>query len=250
VLRGYRHDPSTTLLIAVDAENEPIGVVGYTCAFYQAKGFTAASLGEKYSGVERFAVRHERPQDIGDIPTEENSGMRVDVVVPYHPGWPAAFDALQARIARVLDGVDHTIEHVGSTAVPGLSAKPVIDIDVVSDGSLIAAALAALAAAGYRHQGDLGIVGREAFHAPPGSPYHHLYLVVAGSVAHRDHIDFRDFLRNHPDDARRYGQLKVECSCYLATDRDATSTANGRSSKTSCIVRGDHTNEVVRRDAR
>jgi GrpB-like predicted nucleotidyltransferase (UPF0157 family) len=115
-------------------------------------------------------------------------------------------------------------EHVGSTAVPGLDAKPIIDLDVVvPDRAAAAAAITALAAAGWQHQGDLGVKGREAFLPPGDAIYHHLYLVVAGSQPHRDHIDLRDFLRTHPAHAARYGELKRRLAGLLTTDRPAYS---------------------------
>jgi GrpB-like predicted nucleotidyltransferase (UPF0157 family) len=150
---------------------------------------------------------------------------RVDVpavVVAYDPGWPGMFQRLRDRIDAALTGVAHVTEHVGSTAVPGLAAKPVIDIDVVvPDQSAVKAVIEALAAAGWQHQGDLGITGREAFWPPADAIYHHLYVVVARSQPHRDHLDFRDFLRAHPGQASRYGELKRQLAVLLATDREA-----------------------------
>ena|SRR5438128_9836442 len=67
----------------------------------------------------------------------------------------------------------------------------------------------------------LGIAGREAFEPPSEDPYHHLYVVVEGSQPHRDHIDLRDYLRLHPDEARRYAERKREIAFLLATDRAA-----------------------------
>jgi GrpB-like predicted nucleotidyltransferase (UPF0157 family) len=146
------------------------------------------------------------------------------VVVAYDPGWPGLFRELRDRVDAVLAGVAHVTEHVGSTAVPGLDAKPVIDLDVVvPDGAAVASAIGALAAAGWRHQGDLGVTGREAFRPPADAVYHHLYVVVAGSQPHRDHVDLRDFLRVHPGQAARYGKLKRRLAGLLATDRRAYS---------------------------
>jgi GrpB-like predicted nucleotidyltransferase (UPF0157 family) len=148
-------------------------------------------------------------------------------VVAYNPQWPRSFDSLRDRIEAALADVTHATEHVGSTAVPGLAAKPVIDIDVVvPDDTMVESAISALTAAGWRHQGDLGIPGREAF-APPGDAiYHHLYIVVAGSQPHRDHVDLRDFLRTHPGQAARYAKLKRHLAPLLKTDRAAY--ANGK----------------------
>jgi GrpB-like predicted nucleotidyltransferase (UPF0157 family) len=140
--------------------------------------------------------------------------------VPYDPRWPVIFAALSEAADAALAGVRHVTEHVGSTAIPGLDAKPIIDIDVVvPDGTGVRPAVEALARAGWQPEGDLGIEGREAFAPPEDLPYHHLYVVVAGSRAYRDHVDLRDFLRSHPGHAARYAQLKHDLEDLLATDR-------------------------------
>jgi GrpB-like predicted nucleotidyltransferase (UPF0157 family) len=145
------------------------------------------------------------------------------VVVPYDARWPDQFESLRCRVDAALTAIAHETIHVGSTAVPGLAAKPIIDLDVVVPArSLVAPAVAALESAGWRHEGDLGVPGREAFEPVPGAAvYHHLYLVVAGSTAHRDHLDLRDYLRRHPAECERYAALKRELAALLATDRDA-----------------------------
>ena len=123
------------------------------------------------------------------------------------------FQRLRDRIDAALTGVAHVTEHVGSTAVPGLDAKPVIDVDVVvSDQTAVKAAIEVLAAAGWQHQGDLGIEGREAFLPPADAVYHHLDVVVARSQPHRDHLDLRDFLRGHPGQTARYGESSAVSS--------------------------------------
>jgi GrpB protein len=112
------------------------------------------------------------------------------IVADYDPRWPGLFERLRDRLDAALAGVAHVTEHVGSTAVRGLAAKPIIDVDiVVANQAAVGPAAKALAAAGWRHEGDLGIKGREAFLPPADAAYHHLYLVVAGSRPHRDHID-------------------------------------------------------------
>ncbi len=144
------------------------------------------------------------------------------VVVPYDNQWPEQFAALRRRVDAALIAIAHETIHVGSTAVPGLAAKPIIDLDiVVPDRSLINPAIMALEAAGWRHQGDLGIPGREAFVPVPDQACHHLYLVAAGSPAHRDHLDLRDYLRTHPAECERYAAVKRKLAPLLAADRDA-----------------------------
>ena len=134
------------------------------------------------------------------------------------------FEKLRARADAALTGLAHVTEHVGSTAVPGLAAKPIIDLDVVvPDDAAAGPAIGALEAAGWRHQGNLGINGREAFLPPDDAIYHHLYVVVADSQPHRDHIDLRDFLRAHPAPAGQYSDLKLRLAALLKTDRPAYS---------------------------
>lgn len=148
------------------------------------------------------------------------------VVVPYDPAWPETFRALRTVVVAALGDLPAAIEHVGSTAVPGLAAKPIVDLDVVvSTPADVPAAIARLAAAGYVHEGDLGIAGREAFRAPAGTPPHHLYLVVAGNRAHRDHVLLRDYLRAHPDAVRAYAALKLSAAERCRDDRDAYQAA-------------------------
>lgn len=114
------------------------------------------------------------------------------------------------------------VEHVGSTSVPGLAAKPIIDVDVVVHSAVdVRDAIARLRELGYQHRGDLGIIGREAFTTPSGSPYHHLYVVIEGSAPHRDHVDFRDYLRANAQAADRYANVKVRAAHLLGVDREA-----------------------------
>jgi GrpB-like predicted nucleotidyltransferase (UPF0157 family) len=147
----------------------------------------------------------------------------MSTVENYNPAWRDWFSALRRRIEPVLGGLDARIEHVGSTAVRGLGAKPIIDIDVVvATIEDVPAAIARLESVGYRHVGDLGIAGREAFESPDNDgPLHFLYVVVDGTPAYLDHVEFRDWLRTHPADAARYEQRKREVAHLLTVDRKA-----------------------------
>jgi GrpB-like predicted nucleotidyltransferase (UPF0157 family) len=145
-----------------------------------------------------------------------------DRVVDYDPGWPATFEDIRRRVEPALADVAPVVEHVGSTAVPGLAGKPIVDLDVVVvDAERVPIAIERLSALGYEHQGDLGVAAREAFKPPADGPYHHLYVVVDGSRPHRDHVDLRDYLREHPDEAQRYADRKREIAHLLLTDREA-----------------------------
>ncbi|MDX1395576.1 MAG: GrpB family protein [Gemmatimonadota bacterium] len=142
------------------------------------------------------------------------------VVVEYDPAWPSVFERLRTDIDEAVAHLAVAIEHVGSTAVPGLAAKPVIDMDVVVPQGRVGDAIARLAAIGYEHRGDLGVPGREAFHEPREAPRHHLYVCPAGSPALANHLAVRDYLRDHPEEARTYGALKVRLADEFGDDID------------------------------
>lgn len=149
-------------------------------------------------------------------------------VVAYDGRWPELFEGVRAAIAPAVAELGAVVEHVGSTSVVGLAAKPIIDVDVVvRTASDVASAIAVLEGLGYRHRGDQGVPRREAFEAPPGVE-HHLYVVVAGSGPHRDHVDLRDYLRARPERAAEYGRLKFEIAAeYLPYDRVGYTEAKG-----------------------
>jgi GrpB-like predicted nucleotidyltransferase (UPF0157 family) len=144
------------------------------------------------------------------------------VVVDYDPTWPRTFQSLADRALAAVGDVAVGAEHVGSTAVPGLPAKPIVDLDVVLRSAAdISIAVARLASLGYVHEGDLGIPGREAFRWPSGEPRHHLYALPADSRELRRHLAFREHLRAHPDAARAYGDLKRAAAQRHRDDRAA-----------------------------
>jgi len=142
------------------------------------------------------------------------------VVLDYDLDWPRRFEALRSWIRAAVSDIAISIEHVGSTSVPGLAAKPVIDMDVIVAGSDVAAGITRLAALGYSHRGDLGIPGREAFERPADSPEHHLYLCPSGSPALANHLAIRDYLRTNPVAAREYGALKKRLARAFPADID------------------------------
>ncbi len=132
-------------------------------------------------------------------------------VAEYNLAWPQQFTELHDRLWRSLNKVALAIEHVGSTSVPALAAKPTIDIDVVIRARTdLQAAVVLLAGLGYSHRGDLGIDDREAFGAPAGEPRHHLYVCSSSSLALRNHLTVRDHLRTHPADVAAYAALKTQ----------------------------------------
>jgi GrpB-like predicted nucleotidyltransferase (UPF0157 family) len=144
----------------------------------------------------------------------------------YDTAWPRLFEVLRERVLDALGELAVAVEHVGSTSVPGLSAKPVVDIDaVVPSVEHVPLAVERLERAGYRHEGDLGISGREAFEPPAGAPLHHLYVLPADSEELRHHLAFRDHLRAHPEAAMAYAALKWEVERRFGGDRRAYTEA-------------------------
>jgi GrpB-like predicted nucleotidyltransferase (UPF0157 family) len=147
-------------------------------------------------------------------------------VVDYDPSWPKEFERLRDRAAGVLGSLAISIEHVGSTAVPGLAAKPVIDLDViVRSTSDVPVAVHGLRSIGYLHEGGLGVLGREAFVWPRGEPRHHLYVCPVDNEALHDHLLFRDYLRDHPEGVRRYADAKRKAARDFPNDRQGYAEA-------------------------
>ena len=141
-------------------------------------------------------------------------------IADYDPKWPQMFEAEAQRLRVALKGLALRIDHVGSTAVPGLAAKSVIDIQIaVADLFPAGPYRAPLRSLGYTYTS----VPVRFFHRPAEWPHtHHVHVRKAGSDEVRRTIAFRDWLRGHPADRRAYETLKRD----LASGAD--STAEGR----------------------
>jgi GrpB-like predicted nucleotidyltransferase (UPF0157 family) len=165
----------------------------------------------------------------GELEVLARSVLREIEIVDYDPAWVAWFDELRAFVWPAVADLAVRIDHVGSTSVPGLAAKPIIDMDVVLQGEEDAApAIERLRSIGYRWIGELGIAGRQAF-APesvvPELPPHNLYVVVEDNRAHLDHWLLRDLLREDGEARRRYGELKRRNAELARGDIDAYTEA-------------------------
>lgn len=151
-------------------------------------------------------------------------------VVDSNPEWPSHFLRIAQFIRPAVGDSTASIEHVGSTSVPGLAAKPVIDISViVPDPHASRRAIEGLVGIGYRHFGDLGISGREALRAERGEvaalPRHNLYVCLADGAGIRNHLAVRDRLRRDPAAVAAYGALKRALAVEHADDVDGYTQA-------------------------
>ena len=156
-------------------------------------------------------------------------------VLPYSKSWQTAFEMIRDEIKAALGDLALAVEHVGSTAVAGMSAKPCIDIDVViADRTALAAVIDRLAAIGYEHEGDLGIKGRDAFKYAdkPHLMTHHLYVCPSDSEELHRHITFRDYLRGNSEAVKMYSQVKEKAAELFPNDIDGYIRY-----KTPCIER-------------
>jgi len=141
-------------------------------------------------------------------------------VVDWSPVWAEQFDEVAAVLRDALvDVPSAVVEHVGSTSVPGLAAKPVLDIDVVVPAADVPAAVDALESVGYVHRGDLGVTFREAFHAPDG-PRRNVYVCTAGTPNVRNHLAVRDVLRTRDDLREAYAAVKRTLAADPTMDID------------------------------
>ena len=133
------------------------------------------------------------------------------MIAPYDPRWPDMFEAERARIAGVWREGIGRIDHVGSTAVPGLAAKPILDIQISVDClHPIERYAGALERLGYVHMPHPDDERCPFFHRPEEWPHtHHVHVVEAGGDEERRTLAFRDYLRTHPDAAREYEVLKL-----------------------------------------
>ena len=132
-------------------------------------------------------------------------------VLPYDSKWQQDFIKIRDEIKPALNDLALRIEHVGSTSVKGLSAKPIIDIDVViKDYTVFDEVVASQEKIGYTYEGDLGIKGREAFkyEGKQHLKKHHLYVCPIDSPELKRHLAFRDYLRKHPEAVKEYSDIK------------------------------------------
>ena len=145
------------------------------------------------------------------------------VVLPYDAAWQADFRKIKGEVEEAIGDLIIGIEHVGSTSVEGMSAKPCIDIDVIiEDYSAFAEVVDGLKTIGYIHEGNLGINDREAFKysGKEHLQMHHLYVCPQYSEELHRHITFRDFLRSNPEAVKKYSLIKEKAAELFPNDID------------------------------
>src|SRR5919106_422119 len=203
----------------------------------QHQGYTQWTVEELYEGFAAGTPRVGLWLDTSDQAPDETVEEILDripslahpvIVSDYDEDWPRLYRQIAEPIVDALGELAATVEHIGSTAVPGLAAKPVIDIDVVvRSAEDVPVTIERLRQLGYVYQGEKGIPGRAAFMWPPHTPRHHLYVVVAGGKPHADHIQFRDLLRDNPEVMREYADLKHALESHHSGDRAGYTEAKG-----------------------
>jgi GrpB-like predicted nucleotidyltransferase (UPF0157 family) len=159
------------------------------------------------------------PQDID--PAVLGLDRTVVRVVPYQAAWAELFAREAARLREALGGRVLAVEHVGSTSVPGLAAKPILDL-AASVPSLAGAVhlIPTLRRLGYQHKGDPELPERLYFvKGSPAHRTHHLSLAEPGSRFWRQHLLFRDVMRANPALAAEYARLKHDLAARHPTDR-------------------------------
>ena len=138
--------------------------------------------------------------------------MAVTLVEKYNPEWPNWFEEIKTYLGEKVSKACLRIEHVGSTAIPGMTAKPIIDLTIVIKSERFSEIKSLLEERGYYHEGDKGIKDRETFDLvdekiKKSLPKHHLYVCPEHSEALKRHIAFRDYLKENKPDARRLSRL-------------------------------------------
>ena len=139
--------------------------------------------------------------------------MRQVKVVPHDPQWREAFKIESERVTAALGENVVTVHHVGSTAIPGIYAKPIIDLLVeVKDIALIDEQSSSMESLGYEAMGEFGIAGRRYFRkdSQEGVRTHHVHIFEFGSEQVERHLAFRDYMIAHPEEAQKYSELKRE----------------------------------------
>lgn len=148
------------------------------------------------------------------------------IIAPYDPEWPRLFAALGAQLRAALGPVALRIDHIGSTSIPSMAAKPVIDVQVsVASFEPLEAFRLPLESLGFVHRADNPDLAKRYFREPPGGRRTHIHVRLAGSWSEQFALLFRDYLRVHDEDARWYGAIKTELAETYRDDRQGYTEA-------------------------
>ncbi|MEI6808296.1 MAG: GrpB family protein [bacterium] len=148
-------------------------------------------------------------------------------LVSYSPAWHILFEREKKTLLITLHGIVLKIEHIGSTSIPGMEAKPIIDMAAaIPSLDTVQKCIQPLIAAGYEYKGEYGLSGRYFF--TKGTPHtHYLHVVALGSDHWTDWLMFRDFVTTHREIADEYAVLKRDLARVYQSDRDAYTSAKG-----------------------
>lgn len=150
------------------------------------------------------------------------------IIVPYNPQWPKLFQQIGTALRLALGGAALRIDHIGSTSVPGLDAKPVIDIQIsVLALEPVDSYRLPLEGLGYVFKVDNPDLSKRYFREEPGQRRTHIHVRQAGSWAQQGALLFRDYLRTHAEDAQRYAALKYRLAEQFGEDRLGYTDAKG-----------------------
>jgi len=152
--------------------------------------------------------------------------MAVTLVEKYNPEWPGWFEEIKTFLGKKVSQACIRIEHVGSTSIPGMTAKPIIDLILVIKPQGFEEVKAHLSERGYYHEGDKGIQGREAFDLidipiKSSLPHHHLYVCFEHSAELKKEIAFRDYLKQNEEYAKSLSELKWSLADAFDNDKKA-----------------------------
>ncbi len=158
----------------------------------------------------------------------------------YNPEWSEWFSQLKVYFEQYLSGLIIRIEHIGSTAVPNIVAKPIVDMDIVLEEENFDKVKNKLEELGYIHQGDLGIEERDAFklldnNVKQSLPPHHLYVCKKESKELKKHIIFREYLKRNSKAMNEYSKTKRELYKKYADNKEAY--IEGKDSKVKVLLR-------------
>ena len=150
------------------------------------------------------------------------------IIAPYDPEWPELFRHLGARLRNALGGVALRIDHIGSTSIPGMDAKPIIDVQIsVASLEPVDPFRIPLESMGFVWRADNPELTKRYFRESPGDRRTHIHVRRAGHWSEQFALLFRDYMRTHPEDAQAYAELKYRLADEFGTDRHGYVDAKG-----------------------